>query len=73
MSWLDLKIGPISNFRVSEKVTQNEHNKRVYDHNPACMKTPILMKINKKRVRRAEAHKYWTKNDQINIIWAYET
>ena len=73
MSWPELASGPFQLLGVSEFMIQNELKKRGYGRLPSYKK-PLLTEVNRrKRFEWTEAHKDWTDEDRMNILWTDET
>ena len=73
MSWFELAHGPFRDFGVSERVIQNELKKGGYGRHPALKKPPLSEEVKRKRREWAEAHKDWTVEDWMAILWTDET
>ena len=58
---------------MSERVIQNELKKRGYVRHPAPKKSPLSEEVKRKRREWAEAHKDWTVEDWMAILWTDET
>ncbi|KAI0997064.1 hypothetical protein K3495_g11122 [Podosphaera aphanis] len=73
MSWFELVHGPFRDFGVSERVIQHELKKGSYGYHPALKKPPLLEEVKRKRREWAEAHKDWTVEDWMAVLWTDET
>ncbi|KAI0993337.1 hypothetical protein K3495_g14847 [Podosphaera aphanis] len=73
MSWLEFAAGPFRYLGVSERVLQNELKNRGYARHPALKKPPLSEVNKRKRLEWAEAHKDWSDEDCMNVIWTNET
>ncbi|KAI1001578.1 hypothetical protein K3495_g6625 [Podosphaera aphanis] len=73
MSWLELAAGPFRYLGASERVLHNELKNRGYARHPV-LKKPPLSEVNKRtRLEWAEAHKDWSDEDWMNVLWTDET
>ena len=73
MSWFELAHGPFRDLGVSERVIQNELKKSRYLRHPALKKPPLSEEVKRKRREWAEAHRDWTVEDWMAILWTDET
>jgi len=73
MSYLNLSVGPFSNWEVGEYAIRNTLRKRGYSRHVARAKPPLSPENRQIRLAFAHEHVNWTKEQWCLILWSDET